>query len=232
MSGIEIDKAKKEFIFDTHQEMKKIKERWIKRDEKNRLIKPNFFAYLARNKGYYDSKRKNYLRHDTSMDYLEKVINQFQLARKNIGNIKLNIKPFSEMLNMENYNIKNVKYNQVTRVITLIRETNNQVKKIFKENGIDDDQKYKATSELKQKCIEYIGNLQFSKSTMIYLLMAIEKKEYKDISRIIFNTLFGYPNTAFYSIIKDSIEPIEIFSENVEGNINIYDIKFSKTYKK
>jgi hypothetical protein len=231
MSCIEIDKAKKEFIVNTYNEMKKIRSKWIKNDDDGRMIKPNFFGHLARTKGYYDSKKKNYKKHDTSMDYLQKIINQFQLARNNVGESKNKFIPFSSIINMDGYDIKKVYYDQIKRVIDLITQSSIEIINIYNDINLAKEEKYKMTSEIRQKRIEYIGNLRFSKSTMIYLLLLCDMKEYKNISSNILNTLFGYPNTLFYQIIKDSIEPLEILVENNEGNVDVYGYKFVKTYK-
>jgi hypothetical protein len=229
MSCIEIDKAKKEFIVNTYKEMQKIRDKWIENDDIGRKIKPNFFGHLAKTKGYYDSKKKNYKRHDTSMDYLQKIINQFQLSRLQKNNIAF--EPFSTIINFDGYNTKNIKYDQVKRIVSLIKDTNTKIKSLYSSDEYDKDTKYKLFSEARQKCTEYIGKLSFSKSTMIYMLSLFDSNEYKHISRIFMNTLFGYPNTSFYRIIKESTEPIELLIENKEGNIKVFDMNFTKTYK-
>lgn len=229
MSGIEIDKAKKEFVVDTYKEMQKIKEKWIVRDEKNRIIKPNFFGYIARVKGYYDTEKKNYLRHETSMDYLQKVINQFQVQRNDIGVIKNIFLPFHDILNKEEYNTKSIKYDQVNKLFAKIDDINNKIKKIYADNIYEAEERYHIINTMKQECFDSISHLTFSKSTMLYMLEAIERKEYRHVSRIIFNTLFAYPNTSFYSIIKDSIEPIDIFKEAPDGDISVFHFNFTKS---
>jgi hypothetical protein len=229
MSCIEIDKAKKEFIVNTYKEMQKIRDKWIENDDIGRKIKPNFFGHLAKTKGYYDSKKKNYKRHDTSMDYLQKIENKFQLSRLQKNNIAF--EPFSTIINFDGYNTKNIKYDQVKRIVSLIKDTNTKIKSLYSSDEYDKDTKYKLFSEARQKCTEYIGKLSFSKSTMIYMLSLFDSNEYKHISRIFMNTLFGYPNTSFYRIIKESTEPIELLIENKEGNIKVFDMNFTKTYK-
>lgn len=231
MSGIEIDKAKKEFIVDTYSEMKKIKEKWIKTDKNGCIIKPYFFAHLAKSKGYFDSKKKNYKKHDTSMDYLQTIINQFQAKRTNIGKITNNFISLAELLDIENYDIKKVYYNQVERVINLITKTNMDIINIYNDITLNKEEKYKLSSDIRQNRMEYIGNLTFNKNTIIYLLLLSNDKKYKNISTNIINTLFGYPNSSFYQVIKESQEPIEVFIENIEGNIQVFGYNFIKTYK-
>lgn len=231
MSGIEIDKAKKEFIVDTYSEMKKIKEKWIKTDKDGRIIKPYFFAHLAKSKGYYDSKKKNYMKHDTSMDHLQTVINQFQAKRINIGKVTNKFISMAELLDLENYDIKKVYYNQVERVINLITKTNLDIINIYNDISLNKEEKYKLASDIRQNRMEYIGNLSFNKNTIVYLLLLCNDQKYKSISATIINTLFGYPNSSFYQVMKESQEPIEIFMENREGSIHVFDFNFIKTYK-
>lgn len=228
MSCIEIDKAKKEFIVDNIAEMKKIRKKYNTTDDDGRMIKPNFFGYLARNKGYYNSKKKNYKKHDTSMDYLQKLLNQFQLNRKNKKD-KSFIK-FHEIFDKSKYSSKYIKYQQVKRIVTLIRDLNEKRKVIYSDDTYDSKTKYTMLAEKKQELIEYIGNIKLSNSTMYYLLTLIEKPEYSDISKLIFNTLFGYPNTDFYKLIEENIEKLPVLIEDSKGEITIYNQKYTKKY--
>lgn len=227
MSGIEIDKAKKEYTTDTYHEMKKIKEKWILKDEEGRTIKPNFFRHLAKAKGYYNPHRKNYQFHATSMDYLQKVINRFQSScrGRNGNNRKL---PFSSIINMEDFNIHHVYYKQVDRVLEYMENYHADTKKIFADDTQEQSTKYKQWAERKQQCFEYIGKLKFNRHTMIYLLLLLDSDKYKKYAGTIMNILFGYPNTSFYELIEDSKEHIDILMETETGNIQIFDRHFEK----
>ena len=55
MSGLEIDMAKKEFDISNTLELNEIKRKWMRRDDEGRMIKPYFFAHVAKTKGYYDA---------------------------------------------------------------------------------------------------------------------------------------------------------------------------------
>lgn len=227
MSGIEIDKAKKEFTTNTYKEMKKIKEKWILRDETGRMIKPNFFGYLAKAKGYYDTSKKNYQRQDTSMDYLQKIINQFQASYRGKKS-STELLPFSSIINRKDYDIKKVYYDQVDRVLQTIEQSNSKIKQIYADEMLEKDVKYSLSSNIRQECAEYIGSLKFNRHTMIYLLLLLDSDKYRKISRNIMNILFGYPNTSFFELIEDSREHIEFFMENPEGNIKVFDMTFQK----
>lgn len=227
MSGIEIDKAKKEYTTDTFREMQKIKEKWIGKDSKGKTIKPNFFSHLAKAKGYYNPKKKNYLRHDTSMDYLQKIINQFQSEKTGRIN-KKNYCKFSEILNTSNYNIKGVYYEQVSRIIDLVEQCNLRIRATYADESLTNEEKYILSSNERQRCVEYIGKLRFNNNTMIYLLTLLDSDKYKKISRNIMNILFGHPNISFFKIIKESQEHIPIFTELEDGEFDVFGIRFGK----
>ena len=76
MSNLDIDNAKRENPADNVKELKLLKQKYEERDEQDRYIRPKFFMYLDKDKGYYDKERKTYKYYDTTMDYLERVINR------------------------------------------------------------------------------------------------------------------------------------------------------------
>lgn len=60
MSGIEIDKAKKEFDINNAKELDKMREKYKEElsDEYNKKKMPHFFAHISRQKGYYNPHHK------------------------------------------------------------------------------------------------------------------------------------------------------------------------------
>ena len=63
---------------------------------------------------------------------------------------------------------------------------------------------------------------------MRYLLSLIDKKEYSDISKFLFDTLFGTANNSFYELIESSKNNIYRLEEAKNGNIKIYDFSYNK----
>ena len=227
MSGIEIDKAKKEFDFDNAREMKLIRDKYSRLDDSGRAIKPDFFGHIARRKGYYDSGKKNYLRHDTSMDYLEHYINRYQRARTRAPVPKSFLK-LSDILNTEAYTSRQVYYDQIERVIRLLTDTNRELKSIYSSSILSNEEKFQAASEVRKLCMDYLGNLHFNNSTMICLLRRLETKTYKPLYRLAISILFGYPNSSFFAIIASSKTPLPKLTEAEGGEIRIYDFHFTK----
>ena len=225
MSCIEIDKAKKEFSVNNAKELMILREKYSQRDKKTgKLIKPNFFAAKDKKKGFYDREKKSYLRHDTTMDYVQREINRYSYAcRQDRGDVL----QFSDILMDENYNSSNAKYSQVQRVLEIVRQYNAEIKQIYALD-IDLSDKYELIRQKQYECNEYIGKISFGASTMIYLLRQIECPEYKDIRFKLFNTLFGYPNTQFFKLIRNSKRKIATFIMDGSGNLTYFGIRFRK----
>ena len=225
MSCIEIDKAKKEYEVNNIAELKRLKEKYMVRDSKERMIKPYFFGEIAKPKGYYDTTRKNYKQHKTAMDYLQKCINKFRLP-----NTKNNYLSFSNILDSSKFNKSYIKYDQINRVFQLVEDMRKKVNDIYVSEDIEKKDKYKLMSEAKQTCVEYINNIKMSYSTMYWMLCLMNKKEYKHISRTLFTVLFGTPNKSFFNVIYKSKENIPFLQEDINGTIQLYDFKYLKIY--
>lgn len=228
LSGIEIDKAKKEFAVDSTAEIKRLKAKYTEKDEDGRQIKPNFFGKIARMKGYYDSERKNYKFHDTTMDYLQHSINTFRMERKQNCFI-----PFSDLLvSDDGYSNRYVKYPQVDRILELVRDMRTQIQAVWNSTdaGLDNKAKSAIASDIREECYGYIKSIQLSRHTAYRLLLAIEDPINKDISRSLFYMLFTLPNQSFLDLIETNRTPISILveDENAAGSIEIYGFRYRK----
>lgn len=230
LSGIEIDKAKKEFAVDSVAEIRRLKRKYGDRDETGRQIKPNFFGKIARMKGYYDSAGKNYKFHRTTMDYLQHSINTFRAEHK-----REEFLPFSELLVADDvYSSRGVKYPQVDRILGLVRNMRSQIQAVWSDasDGMDNAGKAMVVSDIRDECYGYIKSIQLSRNTAYRLLLAIEAPENKDISRSLFYMLFSLPNDSFIELIERSRIPISILKEdeNAAGSVQIYGFRYRKDH--
>lgn len=223
LSGIEIDKAKKEFIVDSVAEIERIREKYNSFDDQDRMIKPKFFGVLARSKGYYDSNKKNYMPHDTTMDYVQKCVVDHRLPCK-----KRNFILFSEVVKLDNYDISKVKYEQTNKVIDCIRDLKKEMNNIWQSSDLDYDTKFKLSTEIQQEKVMIVNKIRMSKHTMYWLLKSIESEKCHDISRLMFKVLFGAPNIDFYDLVKHSQTPILTIEKCMGDDIEIYGFKFRK----
>lgn len=229
LSNIEIDKAKKEYSIDSTKELKLIKERYEVIDKEGRKIKPNFFGHVARKKGYYDSSKKKYQFHHTSMDFLQHRVNQFRLPID-----RSHFLPFSDLLKTEGFTITKPRYESVNRVIDLVREMKRQICYLWQSDaeGLSKEEKSRMCDDIRQSCIDVLSRMRLSANTMYWLLNSIESEKCKDISSFIFSTLFATSHQSFYNLIKNNQLPQEILIEDLNGKIKIFDFSFSKTYKR
>lgn len=226
LSNLEIDKSKKEYVVDSVKEIKTIKEKYNIVDEKGRKIKPNFFGEVAKHKGYYDPIRKNYRFHNSTMDYIQHSIN---CALHSIPSRVVSFLPFSSLLKPFNLDLNRVAYTQVNRILSLVRGTNERIRSVYADdNDLLPNIRHSIASEIRQECVEYIDKISLNSHTMFWLLRSIESEQCKDVRRLIFGVLFGAPNKSFFELIKESKGPLCSIEEDKNGEITIYDFKFSR----
>lgn len=233
LSGIEIDKAKKEFSIDSVVEIKKLKEKY-KILKNNKTVKPMFFKRIVLNNGYELNGKINYEYFDTSMDYIQRIIKRYTQGRKRGKNIKF--EPLMSIVREPNVKLSAIKkgyyYDKKNRLIEIIMETKKSLNSLYAnyENKTKEERQVINIEafNIKQECIEYINNISSSEATMYLMLKEIEKESNSYASRFIFEVLFGYPNTTFYKMIIDSKEDLCQLKEWKHGNIELYDYLFYK----
>lgn len=220
LSNIEIDKAKREYAVNSTSEITAIKQRYGIVDADGRKVKPNFFAPISKKKGYYDNKRNVYKSHQTTMDFLQKTINKRKTPRKS-----LDFLPFHDVLDMSDYNRKTIKYDQIDRIIEMVRESRARIKGIWSlGDEVDPDTKWRLAMEEREGLAEFIRSARISKSTMVRLLRSIDDAENSDISRTLFFSLFSAPNESLFEMIQQSKKQLSIIVEQSDGDIFLYGI--------
>lgn len=247
MSGLEIDKAKKEFSIRNSEELRILKNKYNRRDKNGRLVKPYFFAHITKQKGYYDPKKKYYLRHNTSMDYLQTILNK---AIKVPTSRAVQCLPLCEILDKGPYHVSHVRYYQVNRTIELIRKMKANIRKAWSEyrnatdlryscdvknasekNGAYDVVSRKIDMEF-TSCVSAISGIRFNYSTMYYLVHMIEEDVCKDLRRNLFSILFATSHMSFYKTIRKSSHPVPVLrpAQNDEFDVEIFGKKYLKWY--
>lgn len=225
LSNVEIDKAKKEYQLDSTEEIGILKKKYLRKDKKDRYIKPNFFGHLARTKGYYNSKRKNYKKHHTTMDYVQTAIRRFHIPRYRWDGTTAQI-PFLAIVDRSMYEKGQQNYSQIRRVLDVVREAKADIQMVYAANHSSGEEKYRAVSEIKERCSDFITNLKMTTSTMYFLLKELEKPENKDITMSLLNILFNSRNGAFFDLILTSKEPVGHLEEDANGIIHLYGINY------
>jgi len=230
LSGIEIDKAKKEFSIDSVKEMRKIKDRNIISSKKYNK-KPYFFKILSGFKGYEVKDNTNYMHYSTSMDFLQQIIEEF-IKKTKLYRKKHDFIPFSEVVNFVDYNYNKIDWWQTKRIFETVTKYKSDVIHIWNDQEIDYLEKMIVTHELRFECVEYINKIKMNKNTTLWLLKAIESPEYSSIRRFIFAIFFSQINSSFFQLIKSSQENMSELIPDSNGNITIYGEKFTILYEK
>ena len=214
------DKAKKEYQLDSTEEIGRLKKKYLRKDKRDRYIKPNFFGHLARTKGYYNSKRKNYKKHHTTMDYVQTAIRRFHIPRYRWDGATSQI-PFLAIVDSTKYEKGQQNYSQIRRIIDTVRESKADIQMVYASNHSSGEEKFRAVSEIKERCAKFITDMKMTTSTMYFLLRELEKPENKDITMSLLNTLFSSRNGAFFDLILSSKEPVGYLQEDSNGIIHL-----------
>lgn len=230
LSNVEIDRAKREFVINSTTEIGLLKKKYKITDDE-RTVKPMFFKMITLENGYTLSDTVRYRYFDTAMDYLQKIISRFNFREGREQ--KRELVPFMSMVKRPANNVRQgYYYTQRDKIIKTIRDAKEERRKLFADyDTLGKDEKsliWKRAGEIKQDCIEEVEALSICPSTMYLVLKELDGAEYKDVSRFIFEVLFGRPDEAFFTMIENSKEDIYTLVEDDAGDITLYDFKFSR----
>lgn len=236
MSGIEIDKAKKEFDIDNGKELDKLREKYkpfllkTKTDEEgNEVIKkkmPHFFSHISRQKGYYNPEKKDYCKYHTSMDYLQTIVNSFKIKNP----YKKDWLPFVAVLDNGRFRTSDVNQNQINKIYNILKRYISDRKNIF-GSELDRDDKSAKAQLLYSNLVSDIDSEIIGFSTMFRLLSSLEDKENSQIKNTLLQILYLCGNENFNKAIILSCS--EIKQLELGGNdIELFNIGYKITKNK
>lgn len=228
MSGIEIDKAKKEFDIDNCKELDKMREKYkpllleTKLDKNgNEVTKkkmPHFFSHISRQKGYYNPEKKNYCKYHTSMDYLQTIVNGFKIKNP----YKKDWLPFVSILDNSLFRTNRVNQDQIDKIYKLLRKYISDRKNIF-GSELDKDDKFIKSQLLYSILVTDIESEIIGFSTLFRLLSSLEDKENSQIKNTLLQVLYLCGNNNFKKSIINSSTNIEQLEKNGR-DIKLFDI--------
>ena len=226
MSGIEIDSAKKEFDIDNKKELAALRAKYAETlaADDGRATLPHFFAHISRQKGYYNPKRKKYMKYDTTMDYVQTVVNGF---RTHTAFGKECFLPFRVLLNPKKYYKHRVNRQQIEEVYAKTEKYCNEVSALY-SGFLPKDEARNNYNMITEEFVRDINQLKMGFSTLYAILDEIENEEYKKIRRVLTRVLFLCENNSFNQAIKKSAEAIDELHIDGNGSINLFGIRFSK----
>lgn len=216
MSGIEIDKAKKEFDIDNSKELDKMREKYKEElsDEYNKKKIPHFFSHIARQKGYYNPEKKNYCKYHTSMDYLQTIVNGFKIKNP----YKKDWLPFVSILDNSKFYSTHVNQKQINKIYSILKKYISDRKNIF-GSELDKDDKFSKSQLLYDNLVSDIESEVLGFSTLFRLLSSLEDKENSQIKNTLLQVLYLCGNDNFNKAIIDSsteIEQIEVGGNDIK----------------
>lgn len=225
LSGAEIDRAKKEFLINSTAELKKLKNKWQRRDEEGRIIKPYFFEFLAKEKGYYNPDKKNYVHHDTSMDYLHEIMDEYRSPRNKEKAIDL-----FEIIDFSDYSASSAKTTQIQKIIKMIQDYQITSCSIWNSDELTSSEKYRDYVQAKEELIDGINKMTINSHTLLLLFRRLNKD--KRLKQYIVSILFNIGNQTAYQLIKKSKSGIDYLEEDPDGDIQLYNFHYSKKSQK
>ncbi len=237
MSGIEIDKAKKEFAIDNGKELDKLRRKYepllreYEEDENGNCIKgrkkmPLFFSHISKQKGYYDPDKKHYQKYHTTMDYLQTIVNNFKTKNP----YKMEWLPFSSVLNRKKFRTSSVNQKQIDKIHNLLGKYTADRKNIYASALESKEDKSQHVMILREQLIDEINQETIGFSTLYKLLSSIEEKENSAIKNMLLEVLFLCGNNSFnQAIIQSATEVLQL--EESGSDIYLFGIGYKITIK-
>jgi hypothetical protein len=217
LSCIEIDKAKKLSPVNSKREIERIKNSvyFVKGE------RPYFFKYVGEGKDYIFENKK------TPMDYLEHEMNKIKRANNRTT-------AFTPLINLfQKLDKKSANRHQINRLIKEVEETNARVKAIYAGNA-DDAEKYEKDKEQKEILIDYVSNIKMSANTLSAIIYRLSKDyctgtgKLTSLGRMLMTALYSANKQMFISIINSNKENITILKEEEDGDIKIFNKKYTE----
>lgn len=216
MSGIEIDKAKKEFDVNNRKELDAIRKKYGDHltDEYNRKKIPHFFAHIAKQKGYYAPEKKNYSNYHTSMDYLQMAVNGFRIK----NSYKKKWLPFVSILDRRKYYTSHVNTAQIARIYGYVQSYLTESKGIYGSEH-SKEEKYRQYCICKERFFKTIQEEKIGFSTLYHMLSSLENEDTASMKNTLLPALFLSQNRSFLDAILSSKQELEHL---VRGGNDIY----------
>lgn len=228
LSGVEIDKAKKEFTIDSGKEIDILKRKYHL-EEDGKTLKPMFFKMITTENGYALPPDTMYRYFETPMDYLQKIISSANYRQARLTN--KDIIPLMDIIKKPSG--KSGAYNTVRdKIIEMIKFYKTRISETY--IGYDDKDKIgkqlarEIAMQLKQECENAISKMSSHEYLMYLVLKEVEKKENRSIKNLMFEIMFGKPDETFMKMVAASRECVYMLVEDAEGDEKYYDFSFKR----
>lgn len=179
--------------------------------------------------------RMSYIKHETSMDYLQKCINKFYTPRIDINGDFID-RPLTDVI----IDPKLIGRERVTKakraeilksVVSLVDEARKECNAIWVNTMLNNNEKRECIWEVRCYYANKLREIQITEKQMAYFLKDVDGS-YFGLTRFMFYLLIeevrGFMLSTFYLVLQDSTAPISLLEENKDGDIEIYDFRYSK----
>lgn len=200
MSCIEIDKAKKEFVIDNTKELSLIREKYKEflTDDNGKQIKPKFFEFLAKSKGYYVKGSKSYDKHETAMDYLSEIISKKGMCKYNLKEYKL----FSNVFIPIDYDLNSRNKQQLKKIRDDCESYTNKVKAIWSNEFSGTEEKRIMTARIRGNLMYDVSTMNLNETTTYELIKTMDMDKYSSIKGILSYLLFQIENNSMNNLLN------------------------------
>lgn len=232
MSGIEIDKAKKEFVINNSKELDRLRQKYDKvlceyedtedgKSVKGKKRMPHFFSHIAKQKGYYNPIKKDYVKYHTSMDYLQTIVNGFKIKNP----YKKDWLPFVSILDNSLFRTSGVNQKQINKIYSILKKFINERKSIYGSENDSKEDKNERANKLREDLISEIESETIGFSTLYRLLSSLEDKENSQVKNILLEVLYLCGNKSFNKAIIESAQEILQLEEDGD-DIKLFNIGY------
>ena len=203
-------------------ELRLLRKKWERKDFQGRYIKPYFFGHIDKTKGFYNTERKNYMKHDTSMDYLREILEAYRVPY--IKEEK--VVPFMDIIGFK-YDSNQAQRWQVNKILYQIDHFKRTSFYIW--NGYaETDERFMLYSAEEDRMIDSINKYSVNNDSMYCLLKRLASENENGTTGLTLRILFNIGNEEAFGLVIKSKDPISTIEQCQDGDITL----FSKTYKK
>ena len=231
LSNVEIDRAKREFVINSSTEINLLNKKY-KMFDNDKTVKPYFFKMITTENGFALSDNIRYKYFNTSMDFLQKIISRFNFREGR--ECKRAVLPFMSMVKEPSSGSvrQGYYYTQRDYIINTIRAAKEEKRRLFDGyesfSPAERDDVWRRVGEIKQDCIEAVAKMPSCPSTMYLVLKDLDSPENRDVARFVFEVLFGRPDEAFFTMIRESKENVYTLVEDTTGDLTFHGFKFRR----
>lgn len=230
LATIAIDTTKREYPINCMEEFNRVRAKYNYRDLEGKAIRPYFFAHVAKKKGFYDPKKKNYLKQMAPMDYLQEVVDSNKGRGPKWGKVTCSIGDFVKCASVGD----KPRQGYVDLVLSMIKEMDYNTRMLYQIKGevtADKEHRRELANSYYEKCINGIRNLGLNEATMRELIIEMDNPKNSKIRRKLWAIVFGSLGDELTKLLRTINSPVYTLEEckQVEdSDVVIYGIPFKR----